>query len=149
MFGIFKKNPLKKLKDEYAAKLKDAMIAQRSGDIFKYSELSKDADIDTNVAAAKAHAAVKESRLNALDAEASSLRERLPIIEDRAVSAETSKAELELKAALLGETIKATEALLKEAKDEAKAAEAERDAQMTAVAKSRNSMDFVPLRPVF
>ena len=33
MFGIFKKNPLKKLKDEYASKLKDAMIAQRSGDI--------------------------------------------------------------------------------------------------------------------
>jgi hypothetical protein len=31
MFGIFKKNPLKKLKDEYASKLKDAMIAQRSG----------------------------------------------------------------------------------------------------------------------
>ena len=48
MFGIFKKNPLKKLKDEYASKLKDAMIAQRSGDIFKYSELSKDADIILN-----------------------------------------------------------------------------------------------------
>ena len=48
MFGIFKKNPLKNLKDEYAAKLKDAMIAQRSGDIFKYSELSKDADIILN-----------------------------------------------------------------------------------------------------
>ncbi len=48
MFGIFKKNPLKKLKDEYASKLKDAMIAQRSGDIFKYSELSKEADIILN-----------------------------------------------------------------------------------------------------
>ena len=48
MFSIFKKNPRKKLKDEYASKLKDAMIAQRSGDIFKYSELSKDADIILN-----------------------------------------------------------------------------------------------------
>ncbi|MAD57859.1 MAG: hypothetical protein CMK44_04710 [Porticoccus sp.] len=45
MFGIFKKNPLKKLKDEYEAKLKDAMEAQRSGDIFNYSQLSKEADI--------------------------------------------------------------------------------------------------------
>jgi hypothetical protein len=29
MFGIFKKNPLKKLKDEYASKLKDAMIGSK------------------------------------------------------------------------------------------------------------------------
>jgi|TARA_B110000858_G_C17420691_1_gene300968 hypothetical protein len=44
MFGLFKKDPLKKLNTEYLKKLKDGMEAQRSGDIFKYSELSKEAD---------------------------------------------------------------------------------------------------------
>jgi len=44
MFGLFKKDPIKKLKLEYASKLKEGMIAQRSGDIFKYSELTKEAN---------------------------------------------------------------------------------------------------------
>ena len=44
MFGLLKKDPLKKLNTEYMKKLKEGMEAQRSGDIFKYSELSKESD---------------------------------------------------------------------------------------------------------
>ena len=44
MFGLFKKDPVQKLKLEYASKLKEAMVAQRSGDIFQYSELTKEAN---------------------------------------------------------------------------------------------------------
>lgn len=44
MFGLFKKDPLKKLNDEYTQLLNKAMQAQRSGDIRTYSELSQKAE---------------------------------------------------------------------------------------------------------
>ena len=44
MFGLFKKNPLKALNQEYTALLDKAMQAQRNGDIRTYSELSQKAE---------------------------------------------------------------------------------------------------------
>ncbi len=44
MFGLFKIDPLKKLRKEYDRLLQDAMEAQRHGDIRLYSELSTEAD---------------------------------------------------------------------------------------------------------
>lgn len=44
MFGLFKSNPLKKLRKDYDKALQGAMHAQRNGDIRLYSELSTDAD---------------------------------------------------------------------------------------------------------
>lgn len=44
MFQLFKSDPTKKLKKQYAAKLEQAMLAQRSGDIRTYSQLSTEAD---------------------------------------------------------------------------------------------------------
>ena len=44
MFGLFKKDPLKKLNEAYNDKLKQAMLAQRAGNIQKYAELSADAE---------------------------------------------------------------------------------------------------------
>ena len=44
MFGLFKTDPKKKLDQEYKALLKQAMHAQRSGDIQKYSELTERAE---------------------------------------------------------------------------------------------------------
>ncbi|WP_156312605.1 DUF6435 family protein [Marinagarivorans algicola] len=44
MFGLFKKDPIKKLNDEYTQLLNRAMQAQRSGDIRTYSELSQKAE---------------------------------------------------------------------------------------------------------
>jgi hypothetical protein len=44
MFGLFKTDPLKKLRKEYERVLQDAMEAQRHGDIRLYSELSTEAD---------------------------------------------------------------------------------------------------------
>lgn len=44
MFGLFKADPLKKLRKEYDKVLQDAMQAQRHGDIRLYSELSTEAD---------------------------------------------------------------------------------------------------------
>ena len=41
MFGLFKADPKKKLDQEYKALLEQAMQAQRSGDIRKYSELTE------------------------------------------------------------------------------------------------------------
>ncbi len=41
MFGLFKADPKKKLDQEYKALLQQAMQAQRSGDIRKYSELTE------------------------------------------------------------------------------------------------------------
>ncbi len=40
MFGLFKKDPLKKLQKEYEAKLEEAMHMQRNGKIREYSFLS-------------------------------------------------------------------------------------------------------------
>lgn len=44
MFSLFKKDPLKKLKKDYAAKLEKAMLAQRSGDIKSYSMITAEAE---------------------------------------------------------------------------------------------------------
>ena len=44
MFGIFKTDPLKKLRKEYVRVLHNAMQAQRHGYIRNYSELSTEAD---------------------------------------------------------------------------------------------------------
>jgi hypothetical protein len=44
MFSLFKSNPTAKLEKQYSHLLKQSMEAQRSGDIFRYSELSKQAD---------------------------------------------------------------------------------------------------------
>jgi len=45
MFGFFKTNPKEKLEKEYAKKLEEAMLAQRSGNIELYSSLSYEADL--------------------------------------------------------------------------------------------------------
>ena len=44
MFGLFKKDPLKKLKKEYAELTEQAMHLQRNGDIAGYSELTSKAE---------------------------------------------------------------------------------------------------------
>ena len=44
MIGFLGRNSSKKLDKRYRALLQEAMEAQRSGDIRRYSELSKDAD---------------------------------------------------------------------------------------------------------
>ena len=44
MFGLFKSDPRKKLDQEYKTLLEQAMQAQRSGDIRKYSELTEQAE---------------------------------------------------------------------------------------------------------
>tara|TARA_R110000787_G_scaffold97326_3_gene200934 strand:+ start:1612 stop:1791 length:180 start_codon:yes stop_codon:yes gene_type:complete len=44
MFSIFKKNPLKKLNKRYEAKLEQAMLAQRNGDIKGYAMITAEAD---------------------------------------------------------------------------------------------------------
>jgi cell fate (sporulation/competence/biofilm development) regulator YlbF (YheA/YmcA/DUF963 family) len=44
MFGLFKKDPKKKLDQEYLQLLEQAMQAQRNGDIRTYSELTEKAE---------------------------------------------------------------------------------------------------------
>lgn len=44
MFSIFKSDPTKKLNKLYLAKLEQAMLAQRNGDILSYSELTAEAE---------------------------------------------------------------------------------------------------------
>lgn len=44
MFGIFKSDPVKKLKKQHANKLEQAMHAQRNGDIRLYSQLTVEAE---------------------------------------------------------------------------------------------------------
>ena len=44
MFSLFKSDPTKKLKKAYAAKLEQAMLAQRNGDIKSYSFLTEEAE---------------------------------------------------------------------------------------------------------
>ena len=41
MFGLFKSDPAKKLRKQYSAKLEEAMLAQRNGDIRSYASLSR------------------------------------------------------------------------------------------------------------
>jgi hypothetical protein len=44
VFGLFKKDPLKTLQDEYAKRLEQARDLQRNGDIKGFAELSAQAD---------------------------------------------------------------------------------------------------------
>ena len=44
MFSILKSDPAKKLNKLYLAKLEQAMLAQRNGDIMGYSELTAEAE---------------------------------------------------------------------------------------------------------
>ena len=45
MFGLFRKDPVKKLEKEYARKLELARDLQRKGDIVAYSKMSAEADV--------------------------------------------------------------------------------------------------------
>jgi hypothetical protein len=44
MFGLFKKDPLKELQRQYAAKLEEARDTQRSGDIKGYARLMEESE---------------------------------------------------------------------------------------------------------
>ncbi|MEM7504240.1 MAG: DUF6435 family protein [Pseudomonadota bacterium] len=44
MFSLFKKNPTKKLEQQHAKLLEQAMQAQRNGDIRTYSKLTAEAE---------------------------------------------------------------------------------------------------------
>jgi hypothetical protein len=44
MFGLFKKDPTKKLNAQYKSLLEEAMLAQRNGDIEQYSKLTDEAN---------------------------------------------------------------------------------------------------------
>lgn len=44
MFSFFKKDPIKKLDKQYEAKLEQAMLAQRSGDIKSYAMITEEAE---------------------------------------------------------------------------------------------------------
>lgn len=44
MFSLFKSDPIKKLRKSYHAKLEQAMLAQRGGDIRTYSTLTAEAE---------------------------------------------------------------------------------------------------------
>lgn len=45
MFSIIKKDPIKKLRKSYMAKLEQAMSAQRNGDIRAYSLITSQAEV--------------------------------------------------------------------------------------------------------
>jgi hypothetical protein len=45
MFSLFKRDPAKKLRKAYMAKLEKAMQAQRNGDIKSYSFMTNEADV--------------------------------------------------------------------------------------------------------
>lgn len=44
MISLFKSDPVKKLRKQYNAKLEEAMLAQRSGDIRTYSFMTAEAE---------------------------------------------------------------------------------------------------------
>jgi len=44
MFGLFKSDPVKKLRKQYDDKMESAMLAQRHGDIKSYSLLTAEAE---------------------------------------------------------------------------------------------------------
>ena len=44
MFALFKSNPTKQLRKRYQAKLEEAMLAQRKGDIKTYSFITAEAE---------------------------------------------------------------------------------------------------------
>ena len=44
MFGLFKKDPVKKLRQQYDAKAEQAMLAQRKGDMRLFADLTAEAE---------------------------------------------------------------------------------------------------------
>jgi len=55
MFGLFKKDPLKKLQKEYKQKSEEAMRIQRSGDLRLYAEVVAELEeIEKKIAALSA-----------------------------------------------------------------------------------------------
>ncbi len=44
MFGLFKKDPVKKLEKEYLAVMEKAMIIQRTGDLKHYARLIEESE---------------------------------------------------------------------------------------------------------
>ena len=44
MFSFFKRDPIKKLRQEYDAKLEQAMLAQRSGNMSLYADLTEETE---------------------------------------------------------------------------------------------------------
>ncbi|WP_156413628.1 DUF6435 family protein [Lacimicrobium alkaliphilum] len=44
MFRLFRRDPTKKLRKQYDAKLEQAMLAQRRGDIRGYAQLTSEAE---------------------------------------------------------------------------------------------------------
>lgn len=45
MFGLFKKDPIKKLEKEYAAMMEKARDIQRSGDLKHYSRIIEESEV--------------------------------------------------------------------------------------------------------
>jgi len=55
MFGLFKKDPVKKLEKEYAQLMEKAVAIQRSGDLKHYARLIEEAEeIQNKISALKA-----------------------------------------------------------------------------------------------
>ena len=44
MFGFFKKDPMKKLRQQYDQKLEQAMLAQRSGNLRLFADLTAESE---------------------------------------------------------------------------------------------------------
>ncbi len=44
MFGLFKKDPVKKLRQQYDQKLEQAMLAQRSGNLRLFADLTAESE---------------------------------------------------------------------------------------------------------
>ena len=44
MFGFFKRDPVKKLREQYDAKAEQAMLAQRKGDMRLFADLTAEAE---------------------------------------------------------------------------------------------------------
>ena len=45
MFGLFKKDPVKKLRQQYDQKLEQAMLAQRSGNLRLFADLTAESEV--------------------------------------------------------------------------------------------------------
>ncbi|MFN6970051.1 MAG: DUF6435 family protein [Rheinheimera sp.] len=45
MFGLFKKDPMKKLRQQYDQKLEQAMLAQRSGNLRLFADLTAESEV--------------------------------------------------------------------------------------------------------
>jgi hypothetical protein len=45
MFGFFKKDPMKKLRQQYDQKLEQAMLAQRSGNLRLFADLTAESEV--------------------------------------------------------------------------------------------------------